>query len=178
MIDEIKEKMTLKEILELLSHVERGIVNLDEDELKELGEKALVKIDGYKDFIERCDCEANRIVEKIKEFQATKKTIENKKKQIEKLLLIHMNSHEFKDMVGDMYAVKVVTRRQSKLVFKGSWDTPDGQTFLKYPDLVKRSYTWDKTGVKNSVAACPDDWKDIATLEDTQSLRWSVRKGV
>ncbi len=180
----IKDKMSLPEMLNLMDDVDRGMVNLSLPEMAELGEKSKIKIDHYKQFLDRCDSEVERLSKQAMQLADAAASIKRTKARLEDMLMYTMANNCLTKMPGDLYNVKLVTLKDSKTVNKTNLK-PGPKEFIKWEHkgfvTVSKSYKWQLTNIKNMLkggAASDVELTDLFCLEDSIKIKWDVKKDI
>jgi len=163
---------TTGEILSVLAMADDGVVAATPAEMAALGAKLAAKIDGNK-YVQ------TEIAAKLKEFGALKKrvdaTIKALKGQAERqkqYLAFHMNQQKLEIIPGVLWKVRLT--RDQKVKFKRDVTELDAEL---YPNFVKVTYEWSKSALSAALEAGDEQAKEIAELEDTQSVTFDVYKG-
>lgn len=175
----IKEKMSLADILTTFNQMDAGIIELSFDDMQELGKKAHMKVDGYKDFLDRCDTEIQHLKNKADGFLQAAKGVANTRDRVEKVMLYHLEKNDMKKISGDHFNVSLVTRKASKIVEKEKVEA-GVQHFATMPDFITRKFSWNKAEIKKELKKEDPNASVSAlfTLQDTTNLKWTVRKGI
>ena len=82
----IKDEMSLPMILDLMTQVDEGLIIATNEELEALMNRATTKIDSYKMIGDEFEDIEERLAIRIRDFQVAKKTVNTKKKNLEKLM--------------------------------------------------------------------------------------------
>ena len=175
----IKEKMSLSDILTTFNQMDEGIISLSEKEMEELGRKIHLKVDGYKDFLDRCDTEIQHMKARAAKFAEAAKQIENTRNRLEKAMIFHLKNNDVQKVAGDHFKVAYVQIKNNKVEQKEKID-PSLQHFVKIPDLIKRKFSWNLTEIKKELKKEDPDpiVSELFTLSNTDKLQWTINKGI
>ena len=169
---EITPKMTMAQILALMSAVDDGSLELSDDDMKLLGSRLELKVDGYQAVLEQYELDAARLARRIKEFQEAKAMVVARFERLEKLLSYHMQAHGLKKMPGEDY--KVTLKSSQSVVPRRE---PEMKDYLEHKDFVKRSFEWKKNEIKKAIKAGDEAAIAIAELRTKFTPNFSVNKG-
>ena len=187
-LPQLKEKMTLAEILSVWDAMDSGKIELTLDEMKEIGAKAAVKVDGYKQFLDRAKLQVEYLQNKAKEFTDAAGVVKNTIKNVQDLMMFHLKNHIEPDANGKRrlpgvdFQVLLVEKKTQSLTLQPGAGVPNSGHFLRMKGFVKRSYSWDNAEIKKNLQSeAPDpNLAELFKIEDKDSsyLKFSVRKGV
>jgi hypothetical protein len=169
---EIRPKMTLPQILELMQAADEGLKHLSLEDMELLAGKLEDKVDAYEDYIRKCKTRADELADKIKAFQLAKKTLDGRVENLKRLLAVHMRKHSFKFLrgvdwkavLGSSKSVKPKAEAQASL-------------YVKYADFMRISYEWDKTKLSTALKAGDALAAEVAELEENFNAKFVVNKG-
>lgn len=146
-----REKVTCREILNMMAAIDDGIVEAKPEEMKELAKLLRDKTDSYYHVLEDIKAERAkiqmRIDMRVKMLQAEAKAIDRDEKNLMQLLLWNMESNGLTEMHGDEYLAKIKESRGSLVAL----DEPKPVDKVKYPGLIRTVYEWDKNAVKRYI---------------------------
>lgn len=174
----LPDKITLPQLLELMRKMDDGLIELSVEDMETLGRKAKIKVDHYKYFMDKCDAEAARLEKMIKDFTARKKSIENKKKGAEFILMTRTKAEDLDGMAGDEYSFKIKVLKQNKCILNKGFEKPDQAAFLEHSDFIGCKYSWKLDPLKKELKAGNTDLQKIAKLIDTESLAWQPTSNI
>lgn len=168
----IKPKMSLAEILGLMQAADEGMVLLSLEEMGELADKLEDKVDGYKEYIDKCEAEVERLDKRVKMFAKTKSAIAKKVENLHKLLAFHMAKNSFKFMRGHDW--KVVLTHSNSVEVKPD-PTPD--LYLEYPNFIRMKYEWNKVALSAALKAGDEKAAQIAERVEKINCKFDVNRG-
>jgi hypothetical protein len=171
----LPEKMSLKQIIDYMDQSDEGLIDLTTDQLKELAIRFNEKIDNYRDYLITLEAFADAYKRKADEFKNAQKSIEKKKENLEKLLMLHVKHLGVNAVSGENYTAKLRVVKDNAVVLKT--DKCDENWYNEFPDFVKikKSYDWSKTAIKKAIKEGAN-LSQIAELRDSESLVWDVKK--
>lgn len=156
---------SLEEILTQIELADDMALDLDVDELAELGDNLRDKIDSYKQIMDYIEGRSRYLALQIKELTDAKRAFDNKLGSIKEHMAHTMHVHGFKKMAGKKYQVRL---GEYQKVLAGDADLNTWRTF---PGLVRASFAWDKTKLKTAETLPPG-----VSIEKTYSPIFSVLK--
>jgi hypothetical protein len=169
----IKPEMSLPMILDLMTQVDEGLILATNEELEALMGRATTKIDSYKFMEDEYEDIEERLAIRIKDFQAAKKTVNTKKKNLEKLLVYSMQKNGFTKFKGEDYKVSL---RNSKSIETKREPCPKDIEIA--PEFVKISYEWKKTEIKKAMEKGDEFASAIAYVKEKTTPVFTVNKGI
>ena len=144
---------TLLKLLTSLEQADNALVDFDPEQHRETLLKAEVKIDSYKYILDRYTSRIAEIDADIEQLTAIKKTLQNRSNSLKDLLLWVLKQRGIDSFPGVKHVVKLMERKRISTLSE-----PDSSLFFKFPDLVKREYSWDKRAFDKAYI------KDVETL--------------
>jgi len=172
---EVKDKMTLGELLHAFEMVDNGLASITPEQLEAMSSKAAMKVDDYKYFMEKCEGEVDRLKKRIEEFQKTKKTIENTQRRLKEIMVFHMKENNFDKLVGNDFKVNLQSTT------KATWKTPEPSEAqrISLSNYVRVKYEWDKKAIENELKnGDKEKFKGIAELGKTYYPKFYVQKRI
>lgn len=170
------KRRTLSELLAALNQADEAMEDLDlpptETIITDLGEK----VDSYKYVLDKIDGEIDRISNMIAGFQATKKTLQNKKERLRSLMAYNMDQQGFRKLPGQSWQA-TLTKKQALVVRPIA--EPDSRLFAKYPEVIDRKYSWKKRELAKYIESHPEsDLAPMGQQETRLSVTFRPKKGV
>lgn len=164
--------MTLQDILEAMAKQQENFDAISESEVNDILVLLGEKVDGYKHIISLCEAEEERLANEIKDFQKSKKTVENAKERVKETLMYVMKSKEYSKLPGEKFVANIRSRTTSFIN-----RSPDEADYIGFEDLVKIAFAWDVSKVKEAAKTDP---KAAELLEErtTEYVQFTVRKGI
>jgi len=169
----IKPEMSLPMILDLMTQVDEGVVSASNEELETLMGRATTKIDSYKFIEDEYEDVEERLAVRIKEFQAAKKTVSNKKNNLKKLLVYSMQKNGFTKFKGEDYKVHLLKTKSIDPKRE-----PRPMDVVIAPELVKVTYEWKKTEIKKAMEKGDEFATAIASVKEKTTPVFTVNKGI
>ena len=170
--------MTYSQILEAQRLLDEGLLNLNEEQMKELGDLDRRKLDSYHLFdkhlesrITFFEAERDEITEIIDSLKATKKESNQR-------LIDLLNAEKVSHRSGFDYVATVVTKERNKTI---PIRLPTFKDFLKFGEkFVKKTYTWNLKETKELIKSSEDseELEKLFTLKDSQNIKFTRNKGL
>lgn len=177
-LDELPEKMTLGEILELMDKMDDGEVELSPDDMALLGKKLECKIDDYRKMQlayklrqEVLAFEAAKLNEQAKVLLDAANRIDCKIDRLNDLLMFHMKHIGVTKFKGDFYNVTAFQRSDVKLTVVGN---PTANDLFADPDLVNTTLSWKKAELKKLVKKEPEKYAKFGHPIKIDQLKWTA----
>lgn len=165
------ENQPLFILLQRLNAVDQCFDGLDLDDSIDLLNKGKVKIDAYKFILDKLSAQLWYLDQRLEEYAKARKTIDNAQKQIKSRLLSALEANEFTKFTGHQWAVSV--RKSNSVEISGTGQI-DHALKEKHPDLIKTTYTADKTAIKKALQSGEDlGW---AKLKETNYVTFTINK--
>jgi glutamyl-tRNA reductase len=179
----IVKPKTLNELLRALCLIDEAMLDVDLNAAPDLLAEGKVKIDNYKYLIDEMDLRRESMKRKREEYAKAEKTLENQIKRLKEHLIYAMQANGFEKFSGNEYKCWVQYSESVKL----SLSEPNAQLKIHYPDLIKTSYEWKLTPIKQILKKDPasldesdrslaEKVREFATITKTPSVRFSVLK--
>lgn len=171
---EAKKPDTLFSLLDALEQADEGLLQLKPEEHREALLKAELKIDAYKYVLMRYDSRITEIKNEIEELTAVKRTLEKRQESLKSLLLYILKEKGLEQFPGVKYVVKLMNRKKVSVIER----EPNSMDFSEHPDLVKRTYSWDKRAVADAYRKNPELYKHYAVEDVSEFVQFNLRKGL
>lgn len=175
--------LTMNQIFELLFKLDNSLIELTEDQMKQLGEMCLQKVDNYKYIEEKYEGEIARIKGRVEHYSSILKNLNSRLASLKEHLMFHVkhNGYDGK-LFGDEWVAVVSTIKNSAVEIEKGYD-PDQKIAINYPNLVRKKYEWDKTQLKAYLKQnFPTEegywYGDKIRLRDVDKLKWSAKTDV
>lgn len=172
----VREGMPLWQILETIEGMERSLTPSPE-EMQNAGLALKSKVDGCKQFVDYCGSVSQMIGAMVEELKSAQEVVENKSKGIKEYVRDCMTRFGFERLSGNVYAARLQKNSASKVTISPAFEKPDSDLYRKYPDLVRRTYSWDLSAIAKAFEAGNTSLKEIASVERGQHVRFGVNKG-
>lgn len=164
--------MTLQEILEVMAKQQENFEGIEQSEVSEILQLLGEKVDSYKHVISLCDAEEERLANEIKDFQRSKKTVENARSRIMETLMYVMKSKEYTKLPGEKFVASMRSRKTNFI------NRPATEAdYIGFEDLVKVAFAWDSAKVKEAAKTDPKA-AELLDERTTEFVQFTVRKGV
>lgn len=169
------EKLSLHELLDIMTRTDEGLIELAESELDMVGTLTAEKVDNIKSFRDFVLARAEVLAEQAKELFEAKKQLENLADRLTKNVTFNMQAQNFKKLPG--YKYQVALREKDKIEIKCE---PNSQLYAQFPELIKREYSWRKKEFDAFVSKedAPAELKNICDVKKTNYCVFTVNKGV
>jgi hypothetical protein len=158
-----------------------GITGADQELLAKVDIEKLVphlmgKVDGCRYVIDKCEDAAARLKVYRDEFDAAISAVQNVGKRIEERMAFLMEASSVPLITGFRHVVKLQKNSRAALTISPAFAAPDSDTYRKYPNLIKRSYSWDKDALLKAIEA-GEPLSEIAVAKRGHQIKWSANKG-
>ena len=159
------EKMTFNQLLTTLQNIDNELIEVSFEEHKELAENLKDKIDALA--VVKANMESRIAYHKeiIDEHTDIKRRLEKSLDRLKDYVKYAMNLAESKKEIGCKYQVHIVESSKVNTISEEA-------IFAKFPEVINRKFVFDKKGIKDDI----EKYSEIAELEKSQSVRFSVRK--
>lgn len=144
-------------------------INESEDLSKLIGQVA-DKVDGIKTAIDILEADALRWAGYAADATKRKKAAENALERLKGYVTSSLKAHETTFELGNQWKVSL-TENERVTIRKDP--TIDDLLERGYLGVIKTEYAWDKKGVKALLEAGNEDIKKIASIEKTNSVKFS-----
>ncbi len=152
-------KMTFDELLRTLNQADDELLEFDWSDQELLKERIDLKVDGCKYYLDKLKAQIDLLDTYIKEYQQTKKTLQKNLQGFKDFLTFQMNAHSFDKLPGQKWKLSLTKRQSIKPKVEAN-----STVFLKYPDLVKREFSWRKKEIDSAIKQ-GKDLSEIAEIE-------------
>lgn len=169
---ESEKKDTLLSLLTDLENVDNGLIEFDPETHREVILKTSLKIDNYKYMLTKYDSRISEIAAEIAELTIAKSTLQKKQDALKAMMLYAFQEKSIDKFPGERYVASRISKEV--VVIK---QQPDPRTYLAYPNLVRREYSWDKRAF-DSEFKTNESLKDFATVEKSEYIKFNLIKGV
>jgi hypothetical protein len=168
-------KPTLLMILSSLRAAHENLLELTEDDMKELGDVQKNKADDIVELLEAMDMNIARLKANVDLFASAKKHLENNKTSLKDHVKFSMNATQMECVNGNRRSLKLGRRA----VFKVYRD-PQESDMVIYPGLVQRritiDYSWDEIALKQALSDGKPDVSNVCGYEESLVLTTPVVK--
>jgi hypothetical protein len=170
--EEIKRD-TLFSLLTDLERADGGLVEIDPEQHKDLLLSAELKIDAYKYIFQKYDSRITEVQAEIDELTAIKRTLQRRQESLRTLLLWIFKQKGIEKFPGVKYTAKFCERKKVSIKVE-----PDAKIYLAFPNLVKRSYVWDKAAFAREFKKNPDVLSEFATEEKSEFIQFVLNRSI
>ena len=162
---------TLNELLTKLREADDGIIEMDIEQLEETLGSVKDKVDGIFEVISKLESEAERMKKLAKSFAVRQKSCENQVARLKNYITYSMDQDGATEIYGEIHQMKLVSRKTQKVR-----DLIIGpEMFIKFQEVVRRDYSFDKNLLKEKAKADPERYQDLMETSESRHLRFSVK---
>ena len=162
---------TLNTLLTKLREADDGIIEMDIEQLQETLGSVRDKVDGIFEVISKLESEAERMKKLAKSFAVRQKSCENQVARLKNYITYSMDQDGATEIYGEIHQMKLVSRKTQKVR-----DLIIGpEMFIKFQEVVRRDYSFDKNLLKEKAKADPDRYADLMETSESRYLRFSVK---
>jgi hypothetical protein len=159
-------------LLQRLNAVDQSFQDIGLDDEIDLLNKGKIKIDAYKFILDKLAAQLWYLDQRLDEYQKAKKTVNNAQSRVKSRLLEALEANEFTKFTGNQWIVSV--RKASPSVEISGTGEIDVSLKIKHPDLIKTTYTPDKTAIKKALQAGEElGW---ASLKEANYIAFTINK--
>ena len=166
-----EQKQSFWDLLNLLEQIDECVVQLSPEEISRVLEKSQLKVDTYKYVLDKLKSHAEYLGQRAAEFAAAMQATENHVKRLKAHLVWVLEQKGTDRWPGKDYQIKLVATQSIQPQIE-----PNSRLSLKFPDCVKRSYSWDKKALKEALQDPESPLQDYAKVQTNKSIRFSVRR--
>ena len=165
---------TLNDMLSKLKAAEDELIELTDEDIADLLGDLKDKVDAIREVMLRMEVWEETIAAEIKELTARKKALGSSQDRFKAYMLHVMNENEFKQLPGQKYELKVMSRKAYKATM-----APTAAEYMQLGgDLVRKKteFSFDHARL---TAAFKEDPEEMAPYMRETSSRWlkfSVRR--
>lgn len=165
-------KPTLWGLLSALKAVDDEMIEINLDEQIDLIENGKVKVDSYKYVLDKLEVQSIYLKKREEEVEKARKAIEANIKRIKEHLIKSLRENGFDKFTGNEYVVKL-QRAAPAVEIKAE---PTAALKIRYPDLIRTKYEWDKTAVKDRLKEGDPAVAELAGVRETFYAKFSLVK--
>ena len=166
------KKKSFYDLMAALYEAENELREMSQDDLTELLGNIRDKVDSVHDWIEKEKSEAERIKGHIQDLQRKKKAIENGVERLKLYVARVMADNDTPALFGQVWQVKIQERES----IKAKNIEIDSGLYLKYKDVMKRTYSFDVMALKKAYKSNPEAFKELVDVDVTTFPKFSVFK--
>lgn len=159
---------TLNTLLTSLREAEDGLIEID---LKEVLGSIKGKVDNTFEVLDRLESDSERMGKMAKAVQARKKSIDNQIKRLKDYVQFSMEEDGTTELLGETHKLKLYSRKG----FKVKSQEVDSELFMKYPEVITREYSFQKTILKEKFKAEPEVYGDLMEPSESKHIRFTVK---
>lgn len=142
---EMPPKVSLWDLLATSRQADECLLDLDLDEMRELGDRLREKVDGYKFVVDRLTFRVAEIRSQMQELAELKKQMETKLDTVKERMAEVMQAQGFPRLAGEKWTVRL---GHSKSVQIAEHVQADAALATEFPGAVKTKFDIDKTGLR------------------------------
>lgn len=162
---------TLNELLTTLRDAEDGIVNMDMVALEDTLGSVRDKVDGIYEVLDRLESESDRMGRLAKSFAVRKKSLENQSKRLKEYIIYSMDMDESTEIYGQTHRLRLYKRESMKVKDQEI----DSTLFLAFPEVITRTYAFEKNVLKEKYKADPEQYECLMEKSETRHVKFSVK---
>lgn len=171
-----EKNLSLAKLMDKVYEAEEGLLDLTQDDLKELFGNIRGKVDNTYNFLKHLEFSEMRVDADIKTLQNRKKTMQNAQKSLKSYLAHTLEVNDTPVIFGEMWQVKLQKRESIKA--KSIDLTSDH--YLELNDrnhpVVNRSYSWDAKALKSAYKSEPEKFGVFVEVGITMFPQFSAKK--
>lgn len=136
------KKVTLNDLLSQIQQVDMEMLKLPEQEARQLAKSLEIKVDGYKYMVDRFKQFSVYLAGERDSMNKARNVSLNKIKYLKKILQYHMEHFKYEMLPGERWYAKLIEK--VKVEYHPDKEIPTATEYRKFPDLIKRVYSWNK----------------------------------
>ena len=168
------ERMSLPQILNLMTQVDEGLINASLDDMKWLMNQAELKVDAYKHVKDQLEEVESRLDKKVKEFTKAKKVVAKQLKRLSELMTHSLQKNGFTKFKGEEYRVSLVCNSRTTITKR----EPTAMDVVNHPQYVRTSYEWDKNALAKGLKDGCEFAASVAEIKEKMNPKFDVNKGI
>lgn len=150
MVEVLENAWTLDSILTTMDQLDAGLLNLNIDEMGELGAALSTKTDAYKSVLDRIEFRSFELKSQIDELITLRRALEAKHDQIRKRMADVMTIHSIDRLPGKVWTARLSTSKA--LEFDPGREKPTVDDLELFPSWVNMELSWNKAEIKREMA--------------------------
>lgn len=158
-------------LLEILHASDSALEDLTALDFKELIGNLNGKIDAIQDVRSRIKSESDRLKNIGNDYAIKVTRLNNSLKKLDNYILDSMDQHNMPYLEGGLYSVRVQSRKSVEF----NLEDPGVLEALKYPDLTKKTFAWDKKKVKDDLVKGTE--LGFAKMVSKNHIVFRIKKG-
>jgi hypothetical protein len=169
-IDKPEEKRSLALLLHKLQAMDDEIIEFDPVEHKMTCEDLKEKIDSINTVKNQLESRIAYHKDRIKEHKDATDSLGKSLERLKTWVQFCLSTSGTNKIQGNNAYVQLTSNKKVDLFFED--DQINSDLYAKYPDAIKRSFSWDKSHIKANI----DNYSEIARIEQTSSIKFGVKK--
>lgn len=164
----------LDTLYNLLEKLEKNDTDepLNDDDFAQLADDLKSKVDAIKDFITRCEYEADRLQnEYIKPIQARKKAIENSVDNLKQWILRTMENHNLPLLHGELFTLMLQERTTIEV---DNFEVTQ-MFYVEHKEICERIFELNKKAIKDQLEKGQSF--EFARMKKKRNVMFKVKKG-
>jgi len=162
---------TLNDLLTTLREAEDGLLDMDMSELQATLGSVRHKVDDIHEVMSRLESESERMFKLSKSFAIRKKSLDNQLKRLKEYIMYSMELDGALELYGDTHKLKLYTRSSMKVKNQEI----DSSLFMDYPEVITRTYAFDKNVLKDKHKQDPEKYAFLMEKTESKHIKVSVR---
>lgn len=159
---------TLNSLLTSLREAEDGLIEID---LKEVLGSIKGKVDNTFEVLDRLESDSERMGKMAKAVQARKKSIDNQIKRLKDYVQFSMEEDGTTELLGETHKLKLYSRKGVKVKDQEI----DSTLFLAFPEVITRTYAFEKNVLKEKYKADPEAYECLMEKSESKHIRFTVK---
>lgn len=164
---------TFAEILAFLDAVDAGLVAATPEQMADMGELLVSKVDHTAETIDELEFQAERLRVASAKLAEGKRQILARTERMREYMAHHMAERQFTQIPGDLYKVRLSVSTSVEPLTKA----PPPAVAEKHPDLVRPKFEWNKIALKAALEAGDPVAATFAELVPSKTVQFDVNKG-
>lgn len=165
---------SLNDMLIMLKEAEDELIELTDEDLAELLGDLRGKVDAIREVMSRMEATEAFLGEEIRQITARKKSLTASRERFKAYMLQTMNGHQFKQLPGERYDMKVISRKSYKATM-----APTAAEYLELQadEVVKKTttYAFDHARLTKAFKADPEKFAPYMSEGTSQYIKFNLR---
>jgi hypothetical protein len=162
----------LFKLLTAIEDLEEGLLDLTEEQIKELIGDVRNKVDSIYEIITRLDSEEERLAKNIKTLTDRKRALANSRNRLKQYVVTSMETFEAPAIYGKVWDVKLQKRSKFNIREATLEDTYENN------ELVDMSFKFNRTKVLEAYNRGDEFAKAVVTPDQSTFIRFTAHKDV
>lgn len=163
---------TLAQILDTLQAADDALIEMNVEQMAELGALLAAKVDGYRLVLTKMEAEETRLRAEADAFLKPARVLAKAQERLKEAMAYHMTQHKMTRIPGEQWRVDL---KESKAV-ECPQATPTNDDQWNYPDYVRLKFEWNKIALKAGLEKGDPKAMEVARFVTNHTPTFAVMK--